>query len=190
MSPFMGASTTKGAVMQSCRKPATKVVTFQWPCGTLATSRCPRRQRPRNLVMLVEVPVSSTKMSLLGSSRGCSRCQFARAVRTSARSRSDACKLFFERDVVALEEPPYRTGTGGDATCPQPGADLLKRQVRFTGNQLQQPVFVDIKRRAAAAHALGRHRSRPPKLRHPTDRRTHTHLERRCCLMTRLSALD
>src|SRR5262249_21167328 len=64
MSPFIGESTTNGAVMRSCRRPATKVVTFQWPFGTLATSRCPRRQRPRSRVMLVEVPVSSTKMSL------------------------------------------------------------------------------------------------------------------------------
>lgn len=47
--------------MPSCRRPATKVVIFQWPCGTLATSRWPRGQRSRSLVMLVEVPVSSMK---------------------------------------------------------------------------------------------------------------------------------
>jgi hypothetical protein len=39
-----------------------------------------RRQRPRSLVMLVEVPVSSTKISFFASSCGCSRFQFVRAV--------------------------------------------------------------------------------------------------------------
>ena len=29
---------TKGASMRSCRRAATKVMVFQWPCGTLATS--------------------------------------------------------------------------------------------------------------------------------------------------------
>jgi hypothetical protein len=47
--------------MRSWRRTATKVVIFQWPRGTLATNRFPHGQRPRNLVMLVEVPVSSMK---------------------------------------------------------------------------------------------------------------------------------
>jgi hypothetical protein len=101
--------------MPSWRRPATNVVIFQWPCRILATSRVPRRQRPGSRVMLVEVPVSSMKMSLFGSSRGCSRFQSARAVRTSARSCSDACRLSFERDAVAVAEPPYRTGGDNDA---------------------------------------------------------------------------
>lgn len=37
---------------------------IQWPCGTTATSRAPRRQRPYCRTMLVFVQVSSIKMSL------------------------------------------------------------------------------------------------------------------------------
>src|SRR2546429_469434 len=37
---------TKGAVTALQRKPATKVVIFQCPCGTRPTSRSPRRPRP------------------------------------------------------------------------------------------------------------------------------------------------
>ena len=47
MAPFIARSMTKGAVMRSCRRPATKVVVFQWPCGTALTSRLPRSARPR-----------------------------------------------------------------------------------------------------------------------------------------------
>src|SRR5438067_342964 len=39
---------TKGAVTASQRKPATKVVIFQCPCGTRPTSRSPRRPLPQN----------------------------------------------------------------------------------------------------------------------------------------------
>src|SRR5258708_38743563 len=121
------------------RRPATKVVIFQWPCGTLATSRLPRGQRPRSLVMLVEVPVSSMKTNLLGSSRGCSCFQFARAVRTSSRSCSAACRLFFEGDVVAVAKPPHRTGADLDAALAQPAADFFPSQGPLGGGQLPQP---------------------------------------------------
>src|SRR5271165_3787236 len=145
--------------MPPSRRPATKVVIFQWPCGTLATSRLPRGQRPRSLVMLVDVPVSSIKTNLRGSSRGCSCFHFARAVRTSSRSCSAACRLFFEGDVVAIAEPPYGTSADLDATLAQPAADFLQGQVRLGGNQLQKPWLVSIQRRALAAHRLGRHRA-------------------------------
>ena len=97
------------------------------------------------------------KMSFFGSSRGCSCFQFARTMRTSARSCSAACRLFFEREVLALAEPPHRTGGDDHPPCPQPAADLLQGQVRFGGNQRQQPVLIGIQRRALAAHRLGRH---------------------------------
>ncbi len=50
---------TKGAVIASQRSPATKVVIFQWACGTRPTSRALRRARPRVRAMAVLVPVSS-----------------------------------------------------------------------------------------------------------------------------------
>jgi hypothetical protein len=39
--PFIGPSSTIGAVMPVSLKPATKVVVFQWPCGMPARSRSP-----------------------------------------------------------------------------------------------------------------------------------------------------
>ena len=68
MTPFMGRSTTKGAVMPSWRRPATKVVVFQCPWGTRPIRRAPRRLRPRVRAMLVLAQVSSMKTSRLGSS--------------------------------------------------------------------------------------------------------------------------
>jgi len=43
----------QGAVIASRRKPAVKVVVFQWPCGTLARQRSPRglaAAQPRHFV--------------------------------------------------------------------------------------------------------------------------------------------
>jgi hypothetical protein len=40
-SPSIGPSSTNGAVTPSWRSPHMKVVVFQWPCGTLSTSRLP-----------------------------------------------------------------------------------------------------------------------------------------------------
>jgi hypothetical protein len=61
---------THGAVSAFVRSPATKVVVFQWPCGTLVISRSPRGARPRSRAMLVEVPVSSIKTKRSGLSLG------------------------------------------------------------------------------------------------------------------------
>ena len=135
------------------------MVIFQWPCGTLVTSRLPRGQRPRSLVILVEVPVSSMKMSLFRIKRLCSRFQLARAVRTfpSSRSCSAACRLFFESDVVALAEPPHRTGANRNAAARAAGHEyFFQRQVRFGGDQLQQPLLVILQRRRAPPSAWRR----------------------------------
>jgi hypothetical protein len=61
------ASMTHGAVRAVERKPATKVVVFQWPCGILPTNRSPRGARPRSRALLVLVPVSSMKTNREGS---------------------------------------------------------------------------------------------------------------------------
>ena len=176
--------------MRSLRRPATKVVIFQWPCGTLATSRWPRGLRPRSLVMLVEVPVSSMKTSLLGSSRGCSCFHAVRARRTSSRSCSAACRLFFEADIVAVVEPPYRTSAHHDTTLPQPAADFLQRQIRLGRCQFQQPLFVFVQRRALAAHRFGRDRPGYSPTCNPLDRRARAHLENRRRFMARGPGLD
>ena len=140
--------------------------------------------------MLVEVPVSSMKTSLLGSSRGCSCLQFARARRTSSRSCSAACRLFFEADGVAIIEPPHRARAYHDPTLSQSAADFFQRQVRLGGRQCQQPFLVRIQRRALAAHRLGRDRSGPPPTCEPLDRRTRAHLKSRRRFMARDPRLD
>src|ERR1700720_584240 len=44
-----------------CRRAATKVRVFQWPCGTLATSLAPRGAHPPSGAMFVFVQVASMK---------------------------------------------------------------------------------------------------------------------------------
>ena len=58
---MIGPSMTQGASMRSERSAARKVRVRQWPCGTLATSRLPRAQRPWVRVILVLAQVSSMK---------------------------------------------------------------------------------------------------------------------------------
>src|SRR5262249_19769100 len=87
---------------------ATKVMVFQCPCGTRPISLSPRGQRPLSRTILVLAAVSSTKTRWAGSNMPCSRIQRWRARATSARSCSAARRLFFESDVVTLEEAPHR----------------------------------------------------------------------------------
>jgi hypothetical protein len=51
--PLIGPSMTQGAAMRSWRSAATNVSVRRRPCGTLATRRAPRLQRPCGRVMLV-----------------------------------------------------------------------------------------------------------------------------------------
>src|SRR5665647_1341749 len=94
------------------RSAATSVSVFQWPCGTLATRRSPRGERPRCRTILVVTAVSSMKTRRGASSLDCSTFNSARAAATSGRSCSAACRVFFERDVVAFVEAPDRGRTG------------------------------------------------------------------------------
>jgi hypothetical protein len=52
--------------MSAIRSAPTKVVVFQWPCGTLIRSRWPRAMRPWRRAILVDAPVSSMKTEPLG----------------------------------------------------------------------------------------------------------------------------
>src|ERR1700722_12316823 len=118
MRRFIGASTTKGAVSPSQRRPAIKVWVFQCPNGALERKRCPFRQRPRRRVIFVVVPVSSRKTSLCGSSRifGCRVVvHSSRACWTSGRSRSLATSVFFETKAVADQPARERGGIGPNA---------------------------------------------------------------------------
>src|SRR5439155_12010713 len=59
LSPLIGPSMTQGASMRSQRSAAKKVSVRQRLCGTLATRRRPRSERPWRRVMLVLAQVSS-----------------------------------------------------------------------------------------------------------------------------------
>src|ERR1700704_2709499 len=48
IAPVIARSMTNGAVIALWRKPATKVIVFQWPHGTRPTTRRPRFARPRS----------------------------------------------------------------------------------------------------------------------------------------------
>src|ERR1700693_6381090 len=63
---FIGPSSTKGAIIPRRRRPATKVIVFQCPCGTWSVNRMRRGQRPRSRTMAVLVEVSSINNSMAG----------------------------------------------------------------------------------------------------------------------------
>src|SRR5258707_8777924 len=96
------------AVRPLTRSAAMNVRVFQWPCGTLATSRLPRGERPEWRTILVVTDVSSIKTSRFARKDDCSAFSSARAAATSGRSCSAACSVFFERDAVPLVKPPDR----------------------------------------------------------------------------------
>jgi hypothetical protein len=76
---LIAPSNTQGAVILSQRGAARKLVVFQWPCGTAATSRCPRRARPWRRAMLVVAQVSSITTRRSGFRSACRSRQTARA---------------------------------------------------------------------------------------------------------------
>lgn len=93
--PLIGPSSTQGATMPSCLRPAMKVSVFQCPCGTLSISGSPLVAQPWVRVMFVLAQVSSMKTSRLGSIRRWSQNQRARRRATSGRSCSLAKSVFF-----------------------------------------------------------------------------------------------
>ena len=147
----------QGALILLQRRPATKVVVFQWPQGVLPINRRPLRQRPRVRTILVLVPVSSMKTSLLASRPGWSAFHFCRACATSGRSCSAACSVFFEADPMPLEEPADRSlGRDQSKALANPLFKLLQGQIGFFRHKLQQPVRMRLQRRAALATARPR----------------------------------
>src|SRR5436309_3510120 len=173
----MAPSTTIGAVILLCRKPATKVIVSHAPSGTVPITLTPRGARPLSRIKFVLTAVSSINTSRAGSNMPCSRIQRRRARATSARCRSAACRLFFKGDVLSVEKPPERAAAGLDPPLAQLGDRLDQGQVRLFGNQSQDLGGELFQRRNASAAQL--RRGAPPlaPALQPLDRRAHAHLE-------------
>ena len=127
-----------------------KVSVFQWPCGTFATNRSPRGERPYRRTIFVVTDVSSMKTRRRALSFGCSAFKSARAAATSGRSCSAACRLFFECDLVPVVEAPDRTD--GDIellVALQAVADFFERQIGFGRDEIEEPAFMGPERRLA-----------------------------------------
>src|SRR5215813_6276820 len=164
-----------GAVMPCRRSAATKVIVFQWPCGTWSTSRSPRAQRPYSRTICVLAEVSSMNTSRAGSNRPCSRFQRRRARATSARSCSAARKLFFEGDLVALKKPPHRCPATGYLVLAHRADHPVQCQVRLHLDQRQQKVRVFFQRRCAPTTRFGGTLAGLAKALHPDHRRAGAH---------------
>ena len=153
-----------------------KVIVFQRPCGTLASSLRPRGAQPRIGVMLVEAQVSSMKTRRLGSSRPWYLRHCARRLATAGRSCSVANSFFFERDPRLAHDPPHRAIAGHDAALAQFGHQPAQRHVRHRLKPLQKPCPL----RRKGSRLLASHRlrtgaaSRPQPLR-PLYRARHAH---------------
>src|SRR5262249_23575251 len=156
------------------RSAATKVMVFQCPCGTRPISLSPRGQRPLSRTILVLAAVSSTKTRWAGSNMPCSRIQRWRARATSARSCSAARRLFFESDIVTLEEAPHRAAAARNLVPVHRQNRLVQGQVWPSRNQTQQKICMLLQRRDASAPRLSRTAARLPKALDPDNRRAGT----------------
>src|SRR5215471_186936 len=159
------------------RSAATKVMVFQCPCGTRPISLSPRGQRPLSRTILVLAAVSSTKTRWAGSNMPCSRIQRWRARATSARSCSAARRLFFESDVVTLEEAPHRAAAARNLVPVHRQNRLVQGQVWPSRNQTQQKICMLLQRRDASAPRLSRTAARLPKALDPNNRRAGTDIK-------------
>lgn len=177
ISPVIAPWTTIGAVILSCRKAATNVIVSHVPSGTVPITLMPRGARPLSRVKFVLTAVSSRNTSRAGSSRPCSRIQRRRARATSARCRSVACRLFFERDAMPIKKAPKRAAAGANPLFSQLCNDLLQGQIRLFLQQSQNLRGKLFQRRGASAARLwlGIPALFPPL--QPSDRRTRADLE-------------
>src|ERR1700731_4682985 len=117
--------------MRSCRRAATKVRVFQWPCGTLATSLAPRAAHPLSGAMLVLVQVSSMKTRRSGAIRFCLFVHRARRRAMPGRSRSLAMTVFFEAELLGVNEVPHRSIVGFEATLGEFGLKTTQGELSF-----------------------------------------------------------
>src|SRR6516162_9319977 len=135
-----------GAVMPCQRGAATKVIVFQWPCGTWPTSRSPRAQRPYSRTILVLAEVSSMNTGRAGSNMRCFFHPAPPGAGPSARSCSAARNAFFERDLVTLKEPPYRGAAAWNLVPTHRRNHLIQRQVRLLIDQGEQKLRMLLQR--------------------------------------------
>src|ERR1700726_3076748 len=152
----MAPSIIIGAVILLWRKAATKVIVFHSPSGTRPINRTPRGARPRSRTKLVLTAVSSINTSRAGSSMPCSRIQRRRARATSARSRSAACRLFFEGDAMSPEKARKSTLAGSYPSLEQFHKRLLQGQGLLFGDKRQYLRRMRFQRRDASSARLRR----------------------------------
>src|SRR5580704_8822298 len=152
----MGPSMIICALILLWRKPATKVIVFHAPSGTRPITRSPRGARPLSRAMLVLTAVSSINTSRAGSNMPCSRIQRRRARATSARSRSAACRLFFEGDAVSPKKPRKSTLAGSDPLLQQFRHGLLQGQIGLLSDESQYHLGMLFQRRDASSARLRR----------------------------------
>src|SRR5262245_48703836 len=188
--PLIEPSITHGAVIPFRRRPATKVRVFQCPCGTQPTSRSPRGHRPLSRTIFVLAAVSSMNTSRVELRMACRRFQHRRARATSGRSCSAARRLFFEADVVALEEAPHGSATACDPVLVHRRDHLIQRQIRLLLNQREQPRRMYLQWRRAPAARLGCATPSLVKVFHPFDCRTWADVELLGCLTSRRPRLQ
>jgi hypothetical protein len=111
------------------------------------------------------------------SSVPCSRIQRRRARGTSATFCLAARRLFFEGDLMTLEEALYRAAAAGNPSLLHRRDHLIQRQVRLVRDQREQTVRVLLQRRRARAAWLRGALPRVAKALYPFDRCTGADLE-------------
>src|ERR1700726_435734 len=168
---------TIGAVILLWRKAATKVIVSHAPSGTVPITRTPRGARPLSRTMLVLTAVSSINTSRAGSSMPCSRIQRRRARATSARSRSAACRLFFEGDAMSPKKPRKSAPAGSDPPLQQSHQRLLQGQIGLLSDEPQYCRRMFFQRRDASSARLRRGAPSLVPALQPFDPRTRTDAE-------------
>jgi hypothetical protein len=104
--------------------------------------------------MLVLTAVSSMKTRRVESSSPRSRIQRRRARATSARSCSDACRTFFERDAVTLQKSKQRRAAAGYLPLVHRRDNLVERPITLLLDKADNLLGMVFQRRAAAAVGL------------------------------------
>jgi len=107
----------------------------------------------------------------------------------SATFRLAARRLFFEGDLMTLEEALYRAAAAGNRALSHCRDHLIQRQVRLVRDQREQTVRVLLQRRRARAVRL-RALPRVAKAHYPFDRCTGADLELFRHLTPRSAALQ
>jgi len=133
-----GAIRTIGAVMPVALSAPTKVVVFQWPCGSAANTALAVRRTAIDRAILVEAPVSS-----MNTSRGCrSQAEIPSTPRvpaaTSGRSCSLACDVFLKvmlwrsknrQITLGTKRSPWTLRDGRRSHCVMSGVAATRERI-------------------------------------------------------------